>query len=215
MHLSIYLIRHGETLFNQFNKMQGWSDTPLLDSSKLKAKNLGESFHGIALDAVYSSDSGRVLQTRDAFLSGYAKPVPLTVDERLREMYFGHYEGDDVTGLWTSMAAKEGFSSFDQYKYGVDVVTRCGTLSNYDELAESEADLRQRASLSLDDIVKSAVKNKKQNIVIVSHGLTILTLLKIAGVEEEFHQSLHNLSVSKLIVDDALRCEYYGEAKPL
>ena len=29
MTTEVYLIRHGETMFNQLNKVQGWADSPL------------------------------------------------------------------------------------------------------------------------------------------------------------------------------------------
>jgi probable phosphoglycerate mutase len=29
MKTEVYLVRHGETLFNRLNKVQGWCDTPL------------------------------------------------------------------------------------------------------------------------------------------------------------------------------------------
>lgn len=28
MTTEVYLIRHGETMFNQLNKVQGWADSP-------------------------------------------------------------------------------------------------------------------------------------------------------------------------------------------
>lgn len=31
MTTEVYLIRHGETMFNQLNKVQGWADSPLDD----------------------------------------------------------------------------------------------------------------------------------------------------------------------------------------
>ncbi len=29
MATEVYLVRHGETMFNQLNKVQGWADSPL------------------------------------------------------------------------------------------------------------------------------------------------------------------------------------------
>ena len=29
MTTEVYLVRHGETMFNQLNKVQGWADSPL------------------------------------------------------------------------------------------------------------------------------------------------------------------------------------------
>lgn len=29
MATEVYLVRHGETMFNQLNKVQGWADSPI------------------------------------------------------------------------------------------------------------------------------------------------------------------------------------------
>lgn len=29
--LKLYFVRHGQTIFNKYNRMQGWSDSPLTE----------------------------------------------------------------------------------------------------------------------------------------------------------------------------------------
>ncbi len=40
--VTVYLVRHGQTWFNRFNKMQGWSDSPLTDQGIADAKRAGD-----------------------------------------------------------------------------------------------------------------------------------------------------------------------------
>lgn len=43
--LNIYLVRHGQTFFNIYNKLQGWSNSPLTMKGKEDAKVAGEKLH--------------------------------------------------------------------------------------------------------------------------------------------------------------------------
>lgn len=63
MYTEIYLIRHGETMFNQLNKVQGWADSPLtvkgINDLRVTASNLSQ----IHFDRMYSSDLKRAIDT--------------------------------------------------------------------------------------------------------------------------------------------------------
>ena len=39
--ITVYLVRHGQTWFNHFNKMQGWSDSPLTENGIKDGTNTG------------------------------------------------------------------------------------------------------------------------------------------------------------------------------
>ena len=51
----LYLMRHGQTLFNELKRMQGWSDSPLTDLGS-QAKGARQYFldNGIVFGAVSS-----------------------------------------------------------------------------------------------------------------------------------------------------------------
>lgn len=38
---TIYLVRHGQTFINRYDKMQGWCDTPLTNQGIKEAENTG------------------------------------------------------------------------------------------------------------------------------------------------------------------------------
>lgn len=61
----LYLVRHGQTIFNLRGKTQGWCDSPLTDLGIDKAKITRKFFeeNNIRIEEVYSSTSERVIDT--------------------------------------------------------------------------------------------------------------------------------------------------------
>ena len=39
---SVYMIRHGQTYFNKYRRMQGWCDSPLTAVGEQDARNAGK-----------------------------------------------------------------------------------------------------------------------------------------------------------------------------
>ena len=91
----IYIIRHGQTELNNRSALQGRSDHPLNETgiaqAEAAAKRLWEQ--GITFDRVFSSPLTRAIQTARIVAPGL-KPV---VDDRLIEMDYGPFEGEDLT----------------------------------------------------------------------------------------------------------------------
>lgn len=87
----ILLIRHGETDWNREARLQGHSDIPLNAQGLEQARRLGRSLLGERLDAVYSSDLQRALQTARPVAE--ATGAPLVPEPALRERGFGAFEG--------------------------------------------------------------------------------------------------------------------------
>jgi len=61
--LTLYITRHGETVWNTQKRMQGWKDSPLTETGRQNAFSLGERLAHIPFRAVYSSPSGRTKET--------------------------------------------------------------------------------------------------------------------------------------------------------
>jgi Fructose-2,6-bisphosphatase len=55
--LTIYFVRHGKTLFNLFNRMQGWVDSDLTEDGKEDAIKAGKRLAAIKFDCAYSSNT--------------------------------------------------------------------------------------------------------------------------------------------------------------
>ncbi|MGZ7254018.1 phosphoglycerate mutase family protein, partial [Streptococcus pyogenes] len=58
---TLYLMRHGQTLFNVQERIQGWCDSPLTKEGEEQAKMARAFFdgEGIQFDRLYSSTSER------------------------------------------------------------------------------------------------------------------------------------------------------------
>lgn len=204
--INLYIVRHGETLLNKLAKIQGWSDSPLLKESELLAQRLGQGLKEIDFDCVYSSDSGRVRQTKENILIGYQhENLPSVVDERLREFCFGQGEGEYIRKFWDSIAIENGYQDFDEFKTQVTLVDRLRMIKRsqsnlYGEIYE-EFDKRIRGALA--SIIQEAQSKQYTNILVVSHGATIAAILDQCGFSEPYYSSPKNLSVTKLTYENA------------
>ena len=63
MKKTLYLMRHGQTLFNKMRKIQGFCDSPLTEEGIKQAQKVGAYFKNIDLDHFYSSTSERCCDT--------------------------------------------------------------------------------------------------------------------------------------------------------
>lgn len=85
----LYLMRHGQTLFNVRHKIQGFCDSPLTELGKKQAHIAGEYFKDIPLDHFYCSTLERCVDTLEIITS-----KPYTRVKGLKEMNYGIFEGE-------------------------------------------------------------------------------------------------------------------------
>lgn len=87
----ILIIRHGETAWNVKAKLQGHMDIPLNAEGTRQAKSLANYLESEKLDAIFSSDLHRAVQTAAeiARLQG----VGTRIVKEFRERCFGGFEG--------------------------------------------------------------------------------------------------------------------------
>ncbi len=88
----LYLIRHGQTIFNETGKVQGWSDSPLskLGLRQTEAAKQFINDKNLHFDKVYSSPLSRCLTTTKLLIDQEYEEHP-----GLMEWNFGYYEGDE------------------------------------------------------------------------------------------------------------------------
>lgn len=91
MNKTLYLMRHGETLFNQQSKIQGWCDSPLTAKGIKQAQIAGDYFssNGIYFDDAYASTSERACDTLELVTSMNYKRK-----KGLKEWNFGILEAE-------------------------------------------------------------------------------------------------------------------------
>jgi len=91
MKKTLYIMRHGQTLFNVLHKIQGWCDSPLTELGIQQAKTAGKYFtdNKISFDAAYCSTAERSSDTLELVTD-----MPYTRLKGLRELSFGRFEGE-------------------------------------------------------------------------------------------------------------------------
>ena len=95
---TLYIMRHGETLFNKQGKNQGWCDAPLTKLGIDQARDASFYFvdSGVRPDHFYSSTSERACDTLEIVMQeAWGQVLPYTRDKGLKEFNFGEYEGKD------------------------------------------------------------------------------------------------------------------------
>jgi probable phosphoglycerate mutase len=89
----LYLIRHGETDWNAEGRLLSFTDRPLNDRGERQAATLAADLAGIRWDRAVSSPLVRARRTAEVVLAARRDAPPLSIDDRLREMDFGPFEG--------------------------------------------------------------------------------------------------------------------------
>ena len=95
--MEILLIRHAQSKGNAKNTVQGHLDEGLSDLGKEQAQKLSDCFNPGDLDAIYSSDLGRAVQTAEPIAKKLK--IQIQIDPDLREADFGIWEGDTYNGV--------------------------------------------------------------------------------------------------------------------
>lgn len=139
----LYLVRHGQTYFNLWHKIQGWCDSPLTPQGIRQAKEVGAYFkqNKIHFDRAYCSTAERASDTLELITRQPYKRL-----KGLKECYFGQFEGQD-----------ERLNP--QPPYG-DFFLQYG--------GESEAQVQQRMKKTLTQIMDQTKKDEQ--ILVVSYA---------------------------------------------
>lgn len=154
--VTFYIVRHGETLFNQKHLMQGWCDSPLTNQAVEDAKVLGKRLKDITFQGVYASSSERAWRSAQYIIENNEHPVQVCMREELKEINFGTMEGENE---FIGRIAKEAYHR--QYGW-------------VEEGGENMDMVRQRVWHCLNDIAKT---HQEGNVLIVTHGVVMMSLL--------------------------------------
>lgn len=104
--ITLYLIRHGESIWNVEGRIQGQQDPPLSALGREQARRIAARLAPCPLEAVVSSDLARARETADAIAAPHG--LAPTMDARLREAAFGDWEGLTVAEIderWPNILA--------------------------------------------------------------------------------------------------------------
>lgn len=175
---TIYLTRHGQTLFNLQHKIQGFCDSPLTELGINQAKIAKEYFirEGIKLEEAHSSTSERAVDTLEILTE-----LPFKTHKKLKEWNFGTFEGEGEH-LNPPLPYNDFFVQFG---------------------GEDQLEVEKRLN---ETITKIATESSNEQILIVSHGGAIANFYRkwenYSQVRRE--GAIPNCSIFKYEYDDGI-----------
>ena len=180
--MNLYIMRHGETEWNKRALMQGSVDIPLNEYGIELAEKTrdGLILDVPAFDKIFSSPLIRAKKTAEIVAKAYN--LPITCDERIREMCFGKYEGIPIGELRTNPEYEEINKCFDDPENYVP-----------DETAESYADMYERVNSFLGDVILP-LEDTCENVLVVCHGaitrifISVLAQIPLKDLWKTIHQ---------------------------
>lgn len=194
---TFYFVRHGESLFNVKDLVQGWSDSPLTAKGINQAKNLSQFIGEYPIEYVYSSPIHRVYDTARLVFPNF----DINTNDALKEFYFGTKEGDPNSTIF------DGIGTFDDFVDGLKIGWRDFGGENYDDVINR--------LLSFMDELSNEYPNG--HIAIVSHGCTIAALCDYiepieTRIKRQNHQDIENCSVTIIEKNrDELKLKVYSK----
>lgn len=207
--VTFYVVRHGETMLNTTDRVQGWSDAVLTPDGEEVVRDAGKGLSDVEFSAAYSSDSGRAMQTANIILEeNENSDVILQSDSRLREFNYGTYEGELNGVLWNDVASSQGMTIDEMFQSGIFSLeffantvaeldkTKSANLENENWPAESYDEIISRLAEGFTEIAEKESANGDSNVLVVSHGMSISAFISEISPETELPQSLENASVN-------------------
>jgi probable phosphoglycerate mutase len=196
----MYITRHGKTIFNTMDRVQGWADSPLTPAGVEVAEDLGRGLQDTVFAAIYTSDSGRARETADLVMKfNKHKDVSRGETKDLREWYFGSYEGDFNKVAIAASAKSAGGKPMDQLT--VPEMADNIAASDPEKLAENWQTIETRVKRAIEGIATASAAKGGGNVLVVCHGLTISAIVQLFDPAQA-KPGLHNASVTKISYKD-------------
>lgn len=180
MKKTLYLMRHGQTLFNKRRKIQGFCDSPLTEEGIAQAKTASRHFKNIKLDHLYSSTSERCCDTMEIVTDNRMPYIRL---KGLKEMNFGTFEGESED--LNPKSSPQGYGEFF-VSYG----------------GESSDDVRNRMAKACTEIME---KDGHESVLAVSHAGACFHFLRAwQDPSDELKKGFPNCCIFKYEYEDGI-----------
>ncbi len=162
----LYLVRHGQTLFNRRAIIQGGCDSPLTDLGKRQALAAKKYFEdkNIVFDHAYVSTQERAVDTLEIITD-----LPYERLKGLKEWEFGLYEGESLELIPPVDPKRQTYGDFF-----------------VDFGGESDRDVQERVDSSIKELMN---RKDHEHVLVVSHGAAIYLFLK--KYKDIKHKELH------------------------
>lgn len=208
--ITLYIARHGKTMMNTLDRVQGWCDSPLTKEGIDVARYLGYGLDDIKFRTAYCSDLRRTNQTAQIVLASKGQEdVPIIEMPGLKEACFGSFEADFNSVMWGNVALYLQYVSHNEmyqaivdkkidYRPVLDVIKKLDKMG----MAESFDEVEARTQESLREIAEKEALVGDANILVISHGMSILGMLYGLGGDKLLKGALENAAVCKVIYQD-------------
>lgn len=185
----LFLLRHGLTYANKLNLLQGTlenSTTFLTPQSKVEIIKLKKLLSRYQIDLVYTSPLNRAFDTTEIICDNR---TPFTIDQRLRELSYGKWNGQS----WSYL--------IDNYCKYVNLKTQEVSSSSMSiSQGESFEQGQQRIKSFVNEISFRFPNNR---VLLVTHGWIIKNFIAIYWNNncKSAHFNPKNLSLTKFLID--------------
>ena len=158
--MKLYVVRHGETIWNVEHKVQGITDIPLTEKGRKDAEELQELISTLNIDVVISSPLERARETAKILIDS---KLPVNTDDRIKERDWGMNEGAliDTIDRWDCW----------------DVI-----LNTKVQNIECIQDFMDRVSNFIEEI---KIKHKDKNVLVVTHSAVSRVIHYLLGTIPE------------------------------
>lgn len=206
----LYFVRHGKTMFNTTGQVQGWSDTPLTDAGIEGAERLGIGLKETTFSAAYSSDLGRAVSTAEYILKNSDnEQVPLKHLTGLREWGYGGYEGRDNADMWNPIFEEQNLKFDEDWSQYGELTERLSDEDIANKIAKNDStktaetydEITNRTKKAIETIINET-NEKGGNVLVVSHGSEIPTILEVIAPGSYNGENIGNCSVTKVVYKD-------------
>ncbi len=188
----LYLVRHGETDWNREGRLQGGQDIPLNALGRRQAAQAAAKLRALVADFepldFIVSPMGRARETMDILRSELGLPVEgHVVEERLRELTFGLWEG--FTWREIRKSERELAQARQRDKWGF-----------VPPQGESYAMLAER--------IRPVLAALSRDTVMVSHGGVARAALALVGAASTREAALAEIWQGKILVIEGGRADW-------
>lgn len=202
---TIFLTRHGKTMFNTAKRVQGWCDTPLTEAGAKVAADLGKGLKasGVTFIAAYSSDLGRQRETARLVLDQLGlEDMAITELFGLRETCFGSWEGELESVRDAAYCEIAGTHSiYEIYEAGGTLFNDITVETDTTGQAESLEQVQSRMLSALTRIAEETIAAGGGNVLAVSSGGITSSLIQMFNGDGA---NLANASVTTLVYTDGV-----------
>lgn len=208
-----YFVRHGQTMLNHYNKVQGWIDSPLTDKGIADAKRAGEQLKAINFNAAYSSDSGRAIETATNILKANTENINIISYQypEFREQCHGYFEGENLDQMWQFVGEQVQLTS-ESAVLGTYGLEKARDLIHQADLygeAESNDMFWDRLDRGFNKLRDNS--SDGDQVLVVSHGMTIRSIVDRYAPDLDEGIATINGSITKLtITDDDIKVDFFN-----